>query len=192
MGFAQHGFVESNGVFNTIDVAGAFAINPYGVNDAGQIVGEYSNSHGFLFIGGTFTTLDFPGSVSSAATGINDSGQIVGWYNGPTGRHAYLLSGSIVSTIDFPGAFGTAATGINNAGQIVGGYSDSTGFSWFRGHANARTGFGSASCLGTRRHRDHAKTLHIRATCDSPISHKPAPVIGHLISKSLIQNNESL
>ena len=54
-----------------------------GINDAGQIVGDYRDSsdgiHGFLYSGGAFTTIDVPGA-QHLASGINDAGQIVGSY----------------------------------------------------------------------------------------------------------------
>jgi probable HAF family extracellular repeat protein len=56
-----------------------------GINDAGQIVGYYSDSkgatHGFLDIGGSYTTLDDPNGVNGTwAYGISNSGFIVGQY----------------------------------------------------------------------------------------------------------------
>jgi len=105
-----------------------------GINDSGQIVGNYYDSstiHGFLVSGGTYTTIDFPGAVAGSANAINDSGQIVGDYgDGAGGEHGYLLSGGQFTTIDVPGAVGlTAAEGINASGQIVGYYVDSGGSS---------------------------------------------------------------
>ena len=52
----------------------------FGINDAGQIVGDFyrGGDQGFLDIGGTFTQIDVPGASWTDAFGINDSGQIVG------------------------------------------------------------------------------------------------------------------
>jgi probable HAF family extracellular repeat protein len=59
-----------------------------GINDAGQIVGAYSDAsgkfHGFLYSGGAYTTIDDPlvDSINGdGAYDINNSGQIVGYYN---------------------------------------------------------------------------------------------------------------
>jgi uncharacterized membrane protein len=60
----------------------------YGLNDRGQIVGQYSDSscHGFLLDGDTFTTIDNPDALfATGAADINDRGQIVGFYDGGTG-----------------------------------------------------------------------------------------------------------
>ena len=65
--------------FTTIDVPGASLTEGFGINDSGQIVGDFfdaTGSHGFLDTGGSFTTIDVPGSVTQTR-GINDSGQIV-------------------------------------------------------------------------------------------------------------------
>ena len=60
----------SGGTYITLDdplgTGGTYA---YGINDVGQIVGDYTDSsgahHGFLYSGGTYTTLDDPlGSTS--------------------------------------------------------------------------------------------------------------------------------
>src|SRR4051794_23703363 len=54
----------------------------HGINNAGQIVGEFSNESrgglsGFLNTGGSFTPIDVPGALVTQAFGINDAGQIV-------------------------------------------------------------------------------------------------------------------
>jgi len=129
----------SDYVFTQIDVPGATATNggtlAYGINDAGQIVGEFDNStgeHGFLDTGGSFTQIDVPGaSFGTLALGINDSGQIVGRFFNSTGDHGFLDTGGSFTQIDVPGATATLANGINGAGQIVGYFFDSTGIHGF-------------------------------------------------------------
>jgi uncharacterized membrane protein len=112
--------------FTTIDAPGSTGTTAQGINDAGQIVGNFQDAtggHGYLLDGATFTTIDVPGSIgNSAAEGINDAGQIVGIFIvAATGRrHGFLLDGSTFTTIDVPGATDTFVFGINDAGQIVG------------------------------------------------------------------------
>src|SRR5438034_1048014 len=69
--------------FTTIDVPGGFKTDAVGINNAGQIVGEFRDAtgagHGFLDTAGTFTTIDVPGAFRTSASGINDAGQIVGF-----------------------------------------------------------------------------------------------------------------
>jgi probable HAF family extracellular repeat protein len=117
---------------------------PYGINDAGQIVGYYDvvtlephvpvdHWHGFLYAGGTYTTLDYPAAVYTYAYGINASGQILGTYtNGP--YHGFVYSGGTYTrTFDDPSATSiTFAQGINASGDIVGYYQNSsTGYHGF-------------------------------------------------------------
>src|SRR5947209_13659886 len=78
-----------------------------GINNAGQIVGDYadaSGGHGFLLSGGVFTTIDEPVAAGNAtsAKAINNFGQIVGTYNDAVGVHGFLLNGGIFTTIDDP------------------------------------------------------------------------------------------
>src|SRR4051794_39416864 len=56
------------------DYPGATDTSLNGINNSGQIVGEFrdaSGSHGFVYDRGTFTTLDVPGSSFTAANAIN-------------------------------------------------------------------------------------------------------------------------
>jgi len=94
---ALHGFLRSSGPiftsYTTLDDPSATLVTqPFGINNAGQIVGDYTNpinnSHGFLYSGGTYTTLDDPSAtMGTGALGINASGQIVGYYVNASGAH---------------------------------------------------------------------------------------------------------
>ena len=115
-----------------IDIPGASATNPSGINARGDIVGNYSDSggvtHGFLLRKGVFSNIDFPNASLTAARGINAHGDIVGRILGATGdEHGFLLRDETFSQIDFPGASGTTARGINNAGDITGRHFDNAG-----------------------------------------------------------------
>ena len=76
------GFANNGGTFSNVDFPGASETQAIGVNDAGQIVGDYfdaaSVEHGFVSSGGTFTAIDFPGAIGTSAAGINAAGDIVG------------------------------------------------------------------------------------------------------------------
>ena len=145
----DHGFVLSDGQYTTIDVPGAADTAALGINDAGQIVGEYTGGHGFLLSNGNYTQLDMAGATSTTARAINNAAQIVGSYNANNQVHAFLLSGGQYTTLDDPnagtGAFqGTLAYGINDAGKVVGFYYDANnvvhGFLASPVHANAALG----------------------------------------------------
>ena len=82
--------------FTPLDIPGAVHTVASGVNDAGIIVGEYTDSsgtrHGFLWQGGSFTPLDVPGAAGTVASGINDAGVIVGSFADTLGgSHGFLL-----------------------------------------------------------------------------------------------------
>ena len=106
--------------FTQIDVPGATPSAPslttytqaLSINDAGQIVGNYSGgriNHGFLDTASTFTTIDVPGAFYTSAQGINDVGQIVGEFSDSVGLYGFLDIAGTFTTIDVPGAFYTSA-----------------------------------------------------------------------------------
>jgi len=77
-------FALIGGSFYAISPPGAVTTLPRGMNNPGQIVGEYFDGaklHGFLKDGETYVTIDYPDSRWSFITGINDYGQMVGWHD---------------------------------------------------------------------------------------------------------------
>ena len=80
--------------FTTIDPPGSVFTFPFGINDQGDVIGNYTTSdgvdHGFLLQQGAFTTIDPPGSIFTFATGINPEWKskkiiIVGIYDDTSG-----------------------------------------------------------------------------------------------------------
>jgi probable HAF family extracellular repeat protein len=70
------GFLLSDGVFTSV---GPFGSEAFGINDRGEIVGDFINISGFLDRAGNFTSISVPGAPSDTrAIGINNRGQIVG------------------------------------------------------------------------------------------------------------------
>jgi probable HAF family extracellular repeat protein len=89
-----HGFLLSGGTYITLDDPLGTDTFAKGINNAGQIVGYYSNAsgtHGFVYSGGFYTTLDDPSATvnTTLAWGINDAGQVVGEYFGGS-FHGFL------------------------------------------------------------------------------------------------------
>src|SRR6266478_8098356 len=82
--------------FTQVDAPNATLTRALGINDAGQIVGDFRNStgtHGFLDTGGSFTQIDVPGAITTEALGINDAGQIVGLFVASEGGgHGFLAT----------------------------------------------------------------------------------------------------
>jgi probable HAF family extracellular repeat protein len=127
-------------VFTTYDVPGAGTVNgaatrAYGINAAGQIVGDFDSTtgtHGYVYDGATFTILDFPGADFTQAFGINDAGDIVGAtsFAGVGGYSGFAYTNGQFVKLDNPaasspgGSLVTIAQGINSRGQIVGLFTD--------------------------------------------------------------------
>ncbi len=122
------GFLLKKGHYTALQdpVAAPSQTGPSGINNNGQIVGEYGDStgvaHGFLLQQGKYSTIDFPGAdLGSFANGINSGGQVSGCYFTDTGYvQGYLLSRGGYTPLVFPGATVTCAQGINDQGQIAG------------------------------------------------------------------------
>src|SRR5918994_1881863 len=97
---AVPGFVFSRGRFIAFEAAEpGVEIFPSGVNDRGQVAGEYmrpDRESGFVRDErGTITVFDVPGARATEAARINDRGQVVGRYSQDTpfvgSRHADQL-----------------------------------------------------------------------------------------------------
>jgi uncharacterized membrane protein len=95
------GFYRSpKGELSMIDVpiAGPVGTNPYGINNAGQIVGCYADAagvfHGFIRQkNGQFQYFDVPGAVSTFPTSINNFGVIAGEYHDASNLvHAFVAT----------------------------------------------------------------------------------------------------
>jgi hypothetical protein len=136
-----HGFVNDKGAYITIDAPGASVTEAIGVNNRGEVLGQYSDNgltvHGFLEHDGTYTTIGAPDAVvgvngyGTLVTDINARGQVSGTYF-DTGfsAHGFVYDDGSYATINPPGGsgtFGTSATGINDQGDVVGNYGDTIG-----------------------------------------------------------------
>ena len=111
--------------FTTIDVPGAMYTGAWGINSAGDIVGNYgqdvdADSHGFLLHNGTFTYFDYPAEIVTVPTAINDYGLIVG-YAGQNPVVGFLYDGNAFTTLKDGTATATYSFGINDSNVVVGG-----------------------------------------------------------------------
>jgi hypothetical protein len=97
------GFANIGGTFSNVDFPGASATQVIGVNDAGQMVGDYfdgTGEHGFVSDGGNFAAIGFPGATRTAAAGINPAGN----------DHGFVYAGGAFSTVDVAGTRGALLT----------------------------------------------------------------------------------
>jgi uncharacterized membrane protein len=137
-----HGFVKDRrGNVTTVDVPGAAITSVWGINNRGQVVGNYvdpgavpgpageiSSDMAHIFVrdrDGRITTVDVPFPNLRGVGDINDRGQLVGTYIDAAGgvRGFRREPDGKFTPIDVPGA-GTLPLGINNQGQVVGIYGD--------------------------------------------------------------------
>ena len=101
--------------------------NAYGINDAGQVVGDSYLTDSVRFRGvlwnasGMPTALAEVGGLNHQATGINASGSVVGYTTDSGGFNAPIVwcNGGFVQPDAPTTANYTRATGINSAGRIV-------------------------------------------------------------------------
>ena len=138
------GFVydpTSNSFTSLNDPAGLYGTDADGINNRGQIVGQFGTTglppylmglsdESFLFDTATSTYTTLNPTQHSTATGINDLGQVVG-YIGTQYLKSFLLdtaTGNLTTLADplAPAVGATIAEGINNAGQILGYYTSPT------------------------------------------------------------------
>jgi uncharacterized membrane protein len=123
-------------VYTPIDVAvpGAYWTGPFGINDAGVVVGYYAapgQTCGFTWRRGETaqTSICIENATYTFAIGINNVGDVVGWYGtkdaSGSKMHGFVLRGGVVTPIDGPSAACTTADGINDSGRIVGAFRSS-------------------------------------------------------------------
>jgi uncharacterized membrane protein len=70
--------------FTSIDIPGALATSPQGINAGGDISGLYVDAsrrtHGFIVHQGSVTTVDYPGADYTDVRGIGPDGSVVGTF----------------------------------------------------------------------------------------------------------------
>jgi probable HAF family extracellular repeat protein len=136
----SRGFLrDRRGRTTRIDVPGAAGTTPFDLNDAGTVVGIYSDHplhrtdkvRSFLRDRrGRYTTIGVPGATQTQARGINNRGQVVGEYRDANGAyHGFLWDKGRVVTIDRGPAGATLCTffDVNDRGQLVGLYVNAAG-----------------------------------------------------------------
>jgi hypothetical protein len=128
------GFVYSAGKFIAINFPKSTGTQAIGINDAGDVVGDYLDSagvqHGFVKKGNKYTSIDVKGETTPYAWAINNSGQMVVFaINSAGGYDSFVYNGKTFKKIADPNASttGTIARSLNNKGDVVGAYFNSAG-----------------------------------------------------------------
>jgi probable HAF family extracellular repeat protein len=141
-------FIWSNGSRQGLGTLGGTGSAAYGINDAGQVVGESATpgdayAHAFFWNGSAMKDLGTFGD-SSQANDINNNGQVVGMSDGVFAD--FMQTHAVTWTINADGSVTMTdlndlvagqgwslgeATAINDKGQIVGwGYNENNPFGW--------------------------------------------------------------
>ncbi len=125
--------------YRTVDIEGARWTFLADINDAGAMVGAYTDqegaTHGFVLNDGQPTVLDYPGAIATQPFGINNNGDIVGYatFSDPNGvqqERAFRWNQGVFSSVATPG-LRSGAFDINDAGVIVGFYEAGQQFAGF-------------------------------------------------------------
>jgi hypothetical protein len=121
----DNGLVYDSGQQKVLAYPGAAQTNLNGVNDSGEVVGNYGQStstlQGFVYKNGTYKPFKTSAETSNAIS-VNDSGAIVGSYTPDGGTYVSVLIVGGKHTVIQNGTYATFATGINSSGEIVGTY----------------------------------------------------------------------
>ncbi|MBB6247818.1 hypothetical protein [Rhodanobacter sp. A1T4] len=121
--------------YQTLDYPGSSLTILWGINDFGDLGGQYSidggTSHAMVYHHGQFEPLDPKGVLGkyfSAAGGSNDLGATYGGYADASElQHGFLIQGRHLETIDFPGHLNSNVDQMNLFGAIAGVYWDADG-----------------------------------------------------------------
>ncbi len=129
-------------MLTSFNYPGASSTYPSGINNSGQIVGNFyytdasgTHSQGFLKTGNTFEPITYPGAAETQVSGINNLGEIIGVYYGQGAFpeqevHGFLYRNGVFTTIDYPPGVSQShppsqsLVGINDNEQIAGTYLD--------------------------------------------------------------------
>jgi probable HAF family extracellular repeat protein len=136
--------------FDIVSLGGLY-IKGYGINNAGQVTGDWSHHAFVTTLDGTMTdlgTFDLIYNYYSGGRGINDAGQVTGGSDTAGGytQHVFMTTPSGAMTdLGTLGGVASYGLGINDTGQVTGGANTATGDF----HAFVTTINGTMTDLGT-------------------------------------------
>jgi uncharacterized membrane protein len=130
----EHSFLYKGGEFQMLVYPGAKETGVDGIDNSGQIVGNFPDAqgtHGFVYLenAGLFTpAVSYPKRKVTVLRAINNGGQIVGGAFDPNGVELpFLFIAASPHPILIPNAAGASVNDINDRGQIVGNFPTETG-----------------------------------------------------------------
>lgn len=121
--------------FARLDVPGANATQPSGINARGRVVGWYVQAgvtRGFIYEDGVWTTnIVYPGAALTQLRGVGPDGTIVGIYRNaseianPVAFHGFILTtDGVFIAVNFPGHANNVTQRILPDGTLLGCYHD--------------------------------------------------------------------
>ena len=139
----------SSYTFTRIDVPGATATQPSGINAGGRVVGWYMQggvTRGFIYDAGAWTTgIVYPGAAFTQLRGIGPDGTIVGVYRNanevanPVAFHGFILTtDGVFIQLSFPGHVNNVTQRILPDGTLLGCYHDQDTMGSMHGAAYSR------------------------------------------------------
>ena len=137
-GVSQHfqAFSYDHGVFHDIAPPNAGASAAYGINDLGQIAGDFLDTDGILkgwvFDGANYQTLLVPGSRTTSAQYINVHGIVtLQWVDSSFVANSSIYDGTTYTTVNVPGAAGSRAHALDSAADVI--------YEWFDSARNTHS-----------------------------------------------------
>ncbi len=132
-----HGYLRHvDGSVETLDFPGANDTQGYGVNDHGEVIGQYTDAggavHAYRRVDGRYSTIDLPGGVQTVPLSVNNAGQIAGEFIRTDGTVGYGYLQAADGSFTLYSAAGAPAEStffisVNNLGEVLGAYVDSVG-----------------------------------------------------------------
>ena len=127
VGVTSQAFSYVNGVFTDIGPTGATSSAALGINDIGDIVGQFvaldGTSKGWVFNQTSYEIVSVPWSNNTSVWDINNSGLIALQWTTPAGSvKSGIYDGTTLTTVDVAGAASTFAYGLDSAGDVVYGW----------------------------------------------------------------------
>lgn len=127
VGVNSQAFSYANGVFTNIGPVGASSSAALGINDLGEIVGNFVDvdgvTKGWIFNNTSYETVTVASSINTAVWDINIYGMAtVVWVDASGLTHSDIYDGATFTNIDVPDAANSYAYGIDSAGDVVFGW----------------------------------------------------------------------
>jgi len=126
-----HGFLYREGQFTKIDFPGAIATRAFGINNTGDITGQYTTPSGavlgYILRDGTFHKIHLQDTDLTSPYGAEDSGRVtVGdvVVSADSSTRGFIQNKGVVQLLDPPGTIFPCshARGINERGDVAGAF----------------------------------------------------------------------